>query len=78
MFDGIYLQRREEYAGGELTGSDRDCNPYKGIMCFLIVGLKENALFVKIIPETGVNGHWLKFEASVFLWKEDTASTIAR
>ena len=51
----MYLQKREEYTRGELTGTDPDDNPYKGIMCFMIVGLKENVPFVaKDIPETGV------------------------
>ena len=51
----MYLQKREEFTGRELTGADPDDNPYKGIMCFMIVGLKENVPFaVKDIPETGV------------------------
>ena len=51
----MYLQEREEYTGGELTETDPDDNPYKGIMCFMIVGLKENVPFVaKDIPEKGV------------------------
>ena len=51
----MYLQKREEYTGGELTGADPDDNPYKGIVCFMIAGLKENVLvFLKDVPETGV------------------------
>ena len=51
----MYLQKRDEYAGGELTGADPDDNPYKEIMGFMIAGLKENVPFVvKDIPETGV------------------------
>ena len=51
----MYQQKQEEFTGEELTGADPDDNPYKGIMCFLIVGLKENVPFVfKDIPETGV------------------------
>ena len=42
MFGEMYLQEREEFIGGELTGADPDDNPYKGIMSFMIVGLKEN------------------------------------
>ena len=38
MFDEMYLQKREEYAGGELVGADTDGNLYKGIVCFMIVG----------------------------------------
>ena len=57
MFDDVYLQKREDYAGRELlTGSDPDGNLYKEIMCFMIVGLKKNVPFVvKDIPETGFN-----------------------
>ena len=63
MFDEIYLQKREEYAGGELVGADTDGNLYKGIMCFMIVGLQENVPFVvKAIPETGATGEWIKGE----------------
>ena len=51
----MYLQNPEEYAGGELIGFDPDDNPCKGIMCFMIVRLKEHVSFVvKDIPETGV------------------------
>ena len=55
MFDEIHLQKREEFIGGELTGADPDDNPFKGMMSFMIVGLKENVPFVvEDIPETGV------------------------
>ena len=55
MFDEMYLKKRDEYAGVELTGADPDDTPYKGIMYFMIVGLKKNVPFVvKDIPETGV------------------------
>ena len=51
----MYLQKREVCTGGELTGAGPDDNPYKGIMCFMIAGLKENVPFVvKDFPETGV------------------------
>ena len=45
MFDEMYLQKRKVYTGGELTGAGPDDNPYKGIMCFMIAGLKENVPF---------------------------------
>ena len=44
MFDETYLQKREEYAGGELVGADTDGNLYKGIMCFMIVGWIEGEI----------------------------------
>ena len=37
MFGEMYLQKREEYAGGELVGADTDGNLYEGIVCFMIV-----------------------------------------
>ena len=53
IVDEMYLQKRDEYTGGELTGAGPDDNPYKGIMCFMIVGLKENVSFVvEDTPET--------------------------
>ena len=56
----MYLQKREGFTGRDLTGSNPDDNPYKGIMCFMIVVLKENVPFVvKDISETGVKEtHW--------------------
>ena len=57
MFDEVCLQKRKKYAGGELlTGTDPAGNLYKGIMCFMIAGLKKNVPFVfKDISESGVN-----------------------
>ena len=63
MFDEIYLQKGEQYSGGELIGSDAAGNLYKGIMCFMIVGLKSNVPFVvKSVPETGLSSSWLEDE----------------
>ena len=31
MFDEMYLQKREEYGGGELVGIDEDGELFKGI-----------------------------------------------
>ena len=42
LFDEMYLQKCEEYFGGELIGSDENGELYKGIVCFMIVGLKES------------------------------------
>ena len=71
MFGEIYLQKWDEYAGGEITGTGPDDNTYRGIMGFMIAGLKENVPFVvKDIPET-------ELHRCMILWKEDTA-TITR
>ena len=42
MFDEMFLQKCEEFAGGEVVGADEDGELYKGVMCFMIVGLKSN------------------------------------
>ena len=41
-FDEMYLQKSEEYFGGELIGSDKNGELDKGIVCFMIEGLKES------------------------------------
>ena len=46
MFDEIYLQKCEEFSGGEIIGADETCDLYKGLICFMIVGLKSNIPFV--------------------------------
>jgi hypothetical protein len=52
MFDEIYLQKCEEFHGGESTGADETGELYKGLMCFMIVGLKSNIPFVvNAVPE---------------------------
>ena len=63
MFDEIYLQKCEEYEGGETTGADFSGNLYKGLECFMIVGLKSNVPFVIMSsPEKEIPGEWVKTE----------------
>ena len=40
LFDEMYLQICEEYFGGELIGSDENWELDKGIVCFMIEGMK--------------------------------------
>ena len=42
MFDEIYLHKCEEYCGGEIIGANENNKLYKGLLSFMIVGLKEN------------------------------------
>ena len=42
LFAEMYLQKYEEYYGGEHIGSDESGELYKGIVCFMKVGLKES------------------------------------
>ena len=46
-----------------LIGEDENGTPYKGIVVFMIVGLKKIVPFVvKAVPETKINGTWLSTE----------------
>ena len=63
IFDEMYLQKRQEYFWGEMIGCDDEGELYKGIVCFMIVGLKESIPYViKSSPETKVDVNWLKIE----------------
>ena len=42
ILDEMYLQKSSEYNGGKYVGLDEDGKFYKGILCFMIVGLKES------------------------------------
>ena len=46
IFDEIYLQKGEEFVGGELVTADEDGELYKGIVSFMIVGLTQNIPYV--------------------------------
>ena len=63
IFDEMYLQKSQEYFRGEMIGCDDEGELHKGIVCFMIVGLKESILFViKSLPETNIDANWLKTE----------------
>ena len=63
MFDEIYLQKEANYQGGDFIGADVDGRLYKGVVCFMIVGLKESVpIVIKAIPEVTIAGEWLKDE----------------
>lgn len=60
LFDEIYLQKCEEYVGGESIGANEEGGLYKGMVCFMIVGLKSNVPYViHCAPENYINGEWL-------------------
>ena len=50
LFDEMYLQKCEEYFGGELIGSDENGELYKEIVCFMIVRLSPSHV-IKLSPE---------------------------
>ena len=41
MFDEMYLQKCEEYCGGEIIGANENNELYKGLLSFMIVGKKK-------------------------------------
>ena len=41
LFNEIYLQKCQEYSGGDLIRCGEDSNLYKALVYFIIVGLKE-------------------------------------
>ena len=44
MFNEMYLQKCEKYRDGVLIGANENNELYKGLLSFIIVGLKENIL----------------------------------
>ena len=61
MLDEMYLQKCEEYCGGEIIGANENNELYKGILSFIIVGLKENVPYIiKSVPERNIDGEWTK------------------
>ena len=63
MFDEMYLQKSTQFHGGTYEGADEDGNPYKGIVVFMIVGLKQSISYViKACPEITINGKWIAEE----------------
>ena len=46
MVDEMYLQKATQYHSGEYVGADEDGNLCKGIVAFMIAGLKESIPYV--------------------------------
>ena len=52
IFDKTYLQKCEEYTGGQLIGAATNVELYKGIVSFMIIGIKQNTPYIiKSVPE---------------------------
>ena len=63
MADEMFFDKGTQYHGGEYIGEDKDGNLYKGIVKFMIVGLKKNIPYiVKASPEVSITGSWLSNE----------------
>ena len=58
MVDEMYLQKGTQFHSGEYIGEEAEL--YKGIMVFMITGLKNMVtLVIKACSEVTVNGEWL-------------------
>ena len=56
----MYIQKSEEYVGGESYEADPERNLCKRVICFVIVGLKDNVIYIiKFAPET-ITGEFLQ------------------
>ena len=57
MMDGMYLQKAAQYQAGEYVGVDEEGNLYKGIVAFMVAGLKQSIpSVIHAIPEVTFNG----------------------
>ena len=63
LHDEIYVQKSEEYVGGVSYVTDASGLLYKGVVCFMIIGLKSNVPYIiRSVPETEIKINWLKEE----------------
>ena len=57
MADEMYLQQSTQYHAGAYAGCNDEGKLYKGICCFLIVGLQQSVpIVVRAVPECTING----------------------
>ena len=66
LFDEMYLQKCEEYFGGELIGSDENGELDKGIVCFMIEGMTESISCDEVLSRNN-NAVWLRDELFEYL-----------
>ena len=63
LVDEMYLKKTAQFCRGNFIGCDEDGEFYKGIIVFMIQGLKRSVpLVVKGVPVTALNGEWLAGE----------------
>ena len=63
IFDEMYLQKEEQYNNGSLIGCDENGDFYKGIVVFMVAGLKKSIPYlIKSCPEKSISGTWLSDE----------------
>ena len=60
MVDEMYLQKCAQYQNGEYIGEDENGDLYKGLVVFMVEGLKKSIPYVlRAIPEVKISGEWL-------------------
>ena len=60
IIDEMFLQKCAEYQAGVYSGTDSSGQLYKGIVSFMITGLKKNIPYVvQSLPEVTFTGKWL-------------------
>ena len=60
MVDEMYLHKAAQYQARECVSANEEGNLYKGIVAFVVVGLKQLTPFVvQAILEVTFNGQWL-------------------
>ena len=63
--DEMYIKKSVQYAGGRYIGTDETGNLYKGVVVFMVQGLKQSVpVVVRASPETTLSGKWLAEEFS--------------
>ena len=68
MVDEMFLQKEASYQSRDYVGEDEEGELYKGIACFMIVGLKQSVPHViQAIPEVTITGEWLAEKISASL-----------
>ena len=68
MVNEMFLQKEASYQSGDYVGKDEEGELYKGIACFMIVGLKQSVPHViQAIPEVNISGNWLVKKISASL-----------
>ena len=61
MLDEMYIEKCEEYDSGKLIGADDENQLYKGVVSFMVVGLKETVSYVvKSVPEVSIDANFLQ------------------
>ena len=58
--DEMYLKKKVQYSAGKYVGADSDGSMYKGVVVFMLQGLRQPVpVVVKACPETEISGRWL-------------------